>query len=490
MSERLGIQDVKQIAAAALGVAGQVPADGWAAAGRQFRERTLQAAATGFSPDQSGVPLGRFLCWSADALVKRLIPHAVAEAGADSLQLAWVATGGYGRRLMSPGSTVRLVVLHNGREAQAARAASEALADLLHQAGCRTACAARTVSQVVERMRQDPVGAVAMLQTRRVAGSRNLHEELRGALVRRFLPRSWGSFAESALGEVLSRRDPLTSSPYCTEPNLKEGAGCLRDIGTAQKLDDALSALPGLPAENGAALLTDSQRAELSAALDFLLSARNRLHLLHGDPANLLQRRFQGEVAAALGYADDAALMRELFAHTGRVCAVLRGMQEQFCHLHRVAWRRSAQPPRRDLGEGFVEVEGRIYSAVEPAFPPQDGAPRMTRLFLLSQRRHLPVSQQLLQQVRDSLDAAGARFRCDEDAGRALLDLLAGSVGVAERIGWMRDCGLLQACLPELAPLMGGISPREAGEFTLDEHAVEALRVIDSLGHATEPGTL
>ncbi|MFO8007013.1 MAG: ACT domain-containing protein, partial [Candidatus Brocadiia bacterium] len=100
------------------------------------------------------------------------------------------------------------------------------------------------------------------------------------------------------------------------------------------------------------------------------------------------------------------------------------------------------------------------------------------------------VSQQLLQQVRDSLDAAGARFRCDEDAGRALLDLLAGSVGVAQRIGWMRDCGLLQACLPELAPLMGGISPEEAGEFTLDEHAVEALRVIDSLGHATEPGTL
>ncbi|NIM70199.1 MAG: hypothetical protein GTO48_07045, partial [Xanthomonadales bacterium] len=221
---------MKRIAAAVLGAGEQPPADGWAAAGRQFRERILQAAAAGFGPDQSGVPVSRFLCWAADALLKRLIPQAVTEAGSEDVQLAWVATGGYGRRLMSPGSTARLVALHDGREPQAVWAAAEAVAELLRRAGYPAVCAAQTVEQVLERMRQDPVGAVAMLQTRRVAGSRNLYDELPQALLERFLRPSWGSFVQTVLGEVLSRRDPLTSSPYCTEPNLKEGAGCLRDV--------------------------------------------------------------------------------------------------------------------------------------------------------------------------------------------------------------------------------------------------------------------
>jgi [protein-PII] uridylyltransferase len=50
----------------------------------------------------------------------------------------------------------------------------------------------------------------------------------------------------------------------------------------------------------------------------------------------------------------------------------------------------------------------------------------------------------------------------------------------------MRDCGLLQAYVPEFAPLVHAVAPEAASDHTLDEHAIEALRIMDDLGHTRE----
>ncbi len=503
MTEEPRKSDVQHMAAAAFD--GLDPADDGAAAGAvaQFHSALLETADRGFGPERAGRPCSRFLCQGCDALVRRVVALAERPAGAGATtRAAWVATGGYGSGLMSPGSSIRLVMLHQGQEGdEEAQAVARRVAGLLKDADVPAVCAARTVPEVVDRMKQDYVGTVSMLTTRMVLGSGGLYRQFRTAAVSRFLAECWGSFAEEVLREVLDRRDPFTGSPRCTEPNLKEGAGCLRDIGAIEKLNECLGEVPGLgrlldAAGGGGGLLGREEARALREALDFIRRVRNRLHFCQQDGGDLLHRKVQDEVARSLGLEDgpDGAaattLMRRLLGHTGRVARLVEVFNERFMHLHRVAWTGAEQPPRRDLGDGFVEVEGRIYSAVRPAFATEQDVPRMMRLFTLSQRRHLPISQELLDQVTDNLRSVNERSRAEAGAGEAFMDLLAGSVGVAERIAWMRDCGLLQAYLPEMAPLVHRINPDTRSELTLDEHAIQAVRIIDDLGHAKEPREL
>ncbi len=469
--------------------AGDAPA--LAAALGELRRRLLEAAEAGFGRDECGVPCSRFLCAACDDVVAR----AIEGLGADPARpgTAWVATGGYGRGQMCPGSTVRLLLLHEGRDPAPPAALAAEVAEVLRRAGWRAAAVARTVGEAVDLMAEDSVAALSMLQTRLVAGERALYAQFAEAVQQRFLAECWGSFGEEVLTEALSRRDPLTSSPYCTEPNLRDGAGCLRDIGTARMVDAAVAAAPDGPGEG---LLSAEELEAFGEATDFVLRARNRLHFALGDGSDVLQRAAQPLVARHLGFggAEEgraaAELMKALFAHTVPVARLLRALRERFVHVHRVAWRRSAAPGRRELGEGFVEVDGLIYSGSEPAFAPGEDAARLMSLFRLSQRRHLPVSQELLGQVADHLELVDEEFGGDPQVGREFMDLLAGSVGVAERIGWMRDCGLLQSYLPELAALVHAIDPERARDHTLDEHAVEALRVVDELGHTAERSEL
>ncbi len=470
-------------------------------AAAKFREGLLELARREFGPRECGVPCSRLLCRGYDELVRLLTEAEIAPEPPAGARTAWVAAGGYGRRLMSPGSTVRLIHLYDGAEREAAAGSAQAVQETLEQAGIRAACVGHTVPDVLELMNEDYLGAVSLLATRCVCGDEALHRELRRRVEQQFLPACWGALGEEVLAELVARRDPFTGSPYCTEPDLKDSAGCLRDIGALQKLEVSFTALPSLQAhrrepEGGRLLLDSSEWEMLDEALDFILRMRNRLHLLQGDGSDLLLPDLREEVAEALDIeageagGPSAVLMQRLFAHTGGVARLIYTVEERFQHLHRVAWRHAHQPPRRPVGEGLQEVEGRLYSAEEAPFETPEKRRRMMRLFLVSQRRHLPVSHRLLGQVTDALAAVDEEFRRDEEVGREFLDLLAGSVGVADRVAWMRDCGLLQTYLPEFAPLVHRVNPAVGGELTLDEHAVEALRVVDELVRTKEPGEL
>ncbi|MHC4479993.1 MAG: [protein-PII] uridylyltransferase family protein, partial [Planctomycetota bacterium] len=467
---------------------------------RAFRRRALEEAARRFAPPRGGRPCSEFICRACDVIGRKVAD--VCRGSSNVPATAWTATGGYGRGLMSPASTVRLVLLHDGHDPDAVSALARRAASLLSGAGLEAVAVAHSVPEALRSARDDYVTAVSLMESRLVAGEDALHQGFRRALLEQFLPERWGRFVEEALREALAHRDPFTGSPYSTEPNLKDGAGCLRDVGTAQKVGFCLSRVAELEGAGDAfahadvGLLRDEEAERLWEALDFMLRARNRLHFLQQDGSDVLHRRVQPEVASALGFADgpegsaSMTMMRELFRHAGRVVRILRALNERFLHVHRVAWRRGVSPQGRALADGFAEVEGRIYSATRPPFSGGEDGARMMRLFLLSQRRHLPVSQQLLDLVSESLDLVDEGFQAAEEVGKAFLDLLSGSVGVAERIAWMRDCGLLQASLPGFAPLVHLVDGETRRDHTLDEHAVEALRVIDELGHTQERSDL
>jgi len=458
-----------------------------------FYSDALEEARGRFDAGHLGSPCSRFISAAADMVVM-----SIRDAVAGSAPGSWVAVGAYGRGLLSPGSRINLIVLE-ADESESAEARARAVLVMLRAAAPNSEVAWGTPKGILQRLTGDVIAASDLLETRLVAGSEELYDRFRRSFTDDFLVPRWGRFCADLLEESLSQRDPYTSSPYCTEPNLKEGTGCLRDIGMMQKLAAALPEVPALNrflavvSRTDDYLLTCEESEALDEAFEFILSARNALHFLAAGRSDVLERGLQAEAARAMGYAHapeaEAAvteLMRDLFRHTGRVSRILRTFGERLEHLRSVAWQKPKLRPRRDIGDGFAVVEGNIYNALRPPFSKENGAHRMMRAFLLSQRQHIPMSQQLLDQVAEHLNVLDEEKLWARRTAETFLDLLRGSVGVAERLRWMRDCALLQRYIPEFEQLVHVVHYEESFDYTLDEHAIEATGVIDELAHTDQ----
>jgi [protein-PII] uridylyltransferase len=423
----------------------------------------------------------------------------IRELATDELHPCWIATGGYGRGLLSPGSSIRLMLLHDHEDSEEAEEFLNRVEGVMGEALPNLAVGINRPDEVARRMVGDPLQAINLLETRYLYGPRRLYDAFSGMAQNNFIRECWGTFGEEVLKECLEPRDPYTSSPHSIRVNLKEGAGCLRDIGTVQKLADSLLKVPALRGfwdeaggqESG--LLLPAERRELNRAYDFLLAVRNELQFRTGSGCDVLEMRVQKNVARGLGYAEGgesegaaAQLLADLSFCAVQVTRLLRLVSERFEHLHAVAWRRSGNIARRYLENDFVEIEGKVYNASPQGFEGTEGVFRMLDAFLISQRRHRSLSQTLLDQIGKHLELVTDSFRRHKHAAETLLDLLSGSVGVAERLRWMRDCGLLQQYIPELQSVVHRVDYEESTDYTLGEHTIDAIRVIDDLAHSRQ----
>ncbi len=463
-------------------------------------DNVLEEADRLFTGHERGVRCSQFLCQAADDVIAQVAEN----SHPANMPFCWVATGGFGRGLLSPGSSTRIVLLHDCDDpdlaAEVVHDVSEHLSDSLPNARID----GHTVESAIHRMATDTLLASDLLETRLLYGERALYESFREAVTSDFLLSNWGRFGEKALAESLATRDPYTRSPYQTELNLKENPGGLRDTGTLIKLADALLQIPSLETywqDIGGTthgILTAEERKTLNETYKLLIRMRNELQFLRGPNSDVLSMRIQPALAEAMGHnteqksTDEAVadMMHNLFHHTGATNRLLHTVHERFSHIHDVAWRGASRPSKRNLESGFVAVGEKIYNAASPAFDETDGAQRMLKAFLISQRRHIPISHETMQQIQHHTHLIDKAARSDTDAGDIFVDLLGGSVGVGDRLAWMRECGLLQQFLPELKPLVHRVDYSQCYDYTLDEHSIAAVRVIDNLAHTREEDQL
>ena len=455
----------------------------------EFYAAVVEEADGAFRSDERGVPCSRLLCSAVDRVVHS-INHLLETNGHE---VAWVAAGGYGRGYLSPCSHLNLLLLAEEDVEDEQLEALESRTRRVLEAGFPHArLRFSQPSRVPLEVKDDPLAAFDLLETRHLAGNADLHEKFRRRLMEDFFAVRWGSFCQQLMQESLDRADPYTSSPFCTEPNLKEGRGALRDIGMMQKLSPRLSSVPEveglcepLSGQSGA-ILTEEENSRLSNAFDFILRARNQLHFLSGEGHDILDRALQPDVAEELGFEGEKpdraqALMRKLFGHTGRTYGIMQAFRERFEHLRCTAWQKPTSRTRKAVGDKFALVEGKLYNAARPSFAPGEAAHRMMSCFALSQRHHVPISQELLDEINDNLGKVHQDKLWDRETAHSFLQLLSGSAGVARRLRWMRDSGLLQTYIPPFEELIHRVEYGESLEYTLDEHVLNAIEVVDKL---------
>lgn len=252
------------------------------------------------------------------------------DAAEPSAEVALVALGGYGRGMLSPGSDIDLLILHEGTRPDDVSAVAERLLYPMWDVGLRVGHAVRTADECVQVAAERLDASTAMLDGRVVAGSAPAWDGARSAVLAP-VRRDPRAFAERLVTDRQARRERFGSVSSLLEPDLKEGVGGLRDahalgwlrIGIGRPLDEA-------------GILREAERRAVDEAEEFLVRARSALHLETGRGSDRLLVEQQPAIGGAMGYEDEPGLaavdglMRAVFEHARQLEHVSTAVFDRF----------------------------------------------------------------------------------------------------------------------------------------------------------------
>jgi [protein-PII] uridylyltransferase len=350
------------------------------------------------------------------------------------------AIGGYGRCEQLPASDVDLLLAHDGDHRDEVAAFAERFLYPVWDVGFVVGHAVRTPAEAGEAADERLDVATAMFDARALAGDPDVVDAVRTA-VHDVASAASGRFVRELRRGAHERHERFGSAAHLLEPDVKEGAGGLRDVATVGWLERV----------TGRELLRTSERDTVEAAHEFLTRVRSALHLETGRRTDRLVAEHQPALAREMGFSDEPrllavdGLMRALFEHA-----------RQVAYLTQSAFDRAAgEVPaltRGDAPDGPASVVQLMAAAAEEGRPPSPSE------LAAAARADLPEPLGWDDDVR----AAFLRILRCGDAGVTALEAL-------DRLG------LLTRLLPEWVDVRCRPQRDPYHRFTVDVHLLDAL---------------
>src|SRR2546421_1127065 len=270
------------------------------AAGRKQAEQLLLK-------DRQGRRCAERLCFMMDEIIRVLFEFVVmhlypSENPSDSEHMAIVATGGYGRGLLAPGSDIDLLFLLPYKQTAWGESVAEGILYCLWDMGLKVGHATRSVDECIRQAKADMTIRTALLEARYLLGDRKLYDDLVARFDKEIVQGTAAEFVAAKLAEREERLRRAGQSRYLVEPNVKDGKGGLRDLHTlfwiakyvyrVRETDELL--------ERG---VFDAQEYRtFRRCADFLWSVRCNIHFFSGRAEERLSFDMQREIAIRLGY--------------------------------------------------------------------------------------------------------------------------------------------------------------------------------------------
>ena len=190
--------------------------------------------------EQEGLPglaAARALSALQDAVIQVIYDFAVkhvyyAQNPTTAERIAVVATGGYGRGELAPGSDIDLLFVRPFKQTAWGESVIEFILYMLWDLGLKVGHATRSLAECVRLAKQDITIRTALLEARYLWGDPALYDELRKKFWNDVATGNGQDFVEAKLAERDARHARQGESRYLVEPNIKEGKGGLRDLQT------------------------------------------------------------------------------------------------------------------------------------------------------------------------------------------------------------------------------------------------------------------
>lgn len=392
--------------------------------------------------------------------------------------IALVALGSYARAEVCPASDIDLLLLHDGRPQGDLEELVRRVCYPLWDAGLSVGHAVRTPKDAVRSAGERIDSATAVIDRRLVAGDAGLLDEM-AARSARWLAKAGPGLLERLAAADAERHGRAGDQAGLLEPELKDGAGGLRDLQSLRWAAGCLLGEPTLDALVGARYLGAADRHELADAYDVLLGARCALHLARdggkpgrpGGDADRLRLDLQDDVAALLGLDDGDVLLHQ-------VNLAMRAV----AHVHARAWplllndarggrrRRKAAP--KTVADGVLLVDG--FVELDPESRVSRDASLPLRACAVAAREGTHLGRASSMRLRRELEQIG-QLPWDERSREALLELLRSGARALPVLADADHVGLLGALLPEWERVRGRPQRNAFHRFALDLHGFQAV---------------
>jgi [protein-PII] uridylyltransferase len=421
-----------------------------------------------------------------DRLVRRLFEIAeeiyFSSGGEDQAGLCVVAVGGYARREMNIHSDLDLLFLYRDKLSEHVAAVAERVQLWLWDAQLAVGAATRTIAETIKLARKDSTVRTGVLAPRFLIGSGVLYHEFQDKL-RDQLFNEPARFIEEQRAAVEERHARFGDSLYLLQPNVKDGAGALRDYHLAYWVMQVSQ-----PRARGRedflhlGLLTEAELSEYDAALDFLWRLRNELHLLTGRKNDQLSFDVQERIALTFGYGGDGPeLPVERFMsdyyRNARVIQNYSSLVVEQCQ------QRVSRPRRRKVREverGFRIAEGQLE--IPHARQLREDPVQLLEAFAVAQTHDVRLTRKARRLIREHLSLVDEDFRRSARAREVFEQILCGENRVARTLTTMNEVGLLGTFIPEWEHVVCRWQHVMYHTYTVDVHSIFLVKELRRLG--------
>ncbi|MDI6784408.1 MAG: nucleotidyltransferase domain-containing protein, partial [bacterium] len=426
---------------------------------------------------------------------------------------AVLAAGGYGRGEMNPGSDIDLLFLYELPKSkirdsfepqpknisqphpiipEVAQKTARGILYYLWDIGFQLGHSLKSIVQCLSDATTDMIAKTAFMESRFLAGNIDLFANLKRQLLRQlFSPKKLEEYILAKLAALAKRHQEYGNSVYHQEPNVKEGCGGLRDLQTALWVAQARFGIQTIPELQHQGILSESERAEIETAVDYLWRVRNHLHYLTGKKRDSLTFDLQEQVALAMGYSDDLTgsaveqFMRNYYLYARDIAEFTEIVIHRCFPPSRLKTAKRTRTKPQILEPG-ISLHGGEINLTDPNLV-VDNPLLVLRIFYHAQRK---VSPCLLQAgvsigtktlIRQRLSTISDQVFLSKDGIKLFLQMIhrKGNLGYALRT--MHELGVLERLIPEFGALTCLVRQDIHHQYTVDEHSIRAVEYLQEL---------
>jgi [protein-PII] uridylyltransferase len=464
-------------------------------AGREgIREELLQAQDGFACVTQLSHLMDKLIVTIFTCVTQALYPQSNAST---SERLVIVATGGYGRGKMAPGSDVDLLFLLPYKQNAWTESVVEAMLYTLWDLKLKVGYATRTIQECLSEAREDMTIRTSLLETRFLVGDAELYHDLVHRFDHELVRLTAPEFIEAKLTEREHRVTKAGAYRYLVEPNVKDGKGGLRDLNTLFWITRYVTRAHTPADFIRAGVFTPREMALFERCESFLWRVRSHMHFIAGKAQERLSFDLQRPVAEAMGFKAKKGLsaverfMKRYFLVTkdvgdltAIVCAELEARHAKPKPVFERVWGRLR---KRRLKTGhadfFIDASGRLTIIDDNAFV-RDPV-NLIRLFWLADKINAAIQPDATRLATRSLKLMSKEVRRDPIANHLFLEILQSQNAAETTLRRMNEAGVLGRFVPDFGKVVAMMQFNMYHHYTVDEHLLRSIGILAEIetGH-------
>lgn len=450
---------------------------------------------------------GREVARGRAHLIETLLTHIFRRAdeqyrqdrGAETVPVALLAIGGFGRGELSPYSDIDIMILHDGGARGSThpyvKTVVENILYVLWDVGLKVGHSTRSISDAVVQANQDMQSKTSLIESRLLLGPKDLYRDFQEAVFKHCVRGHGDEYIAARMKDQEERHEKFGDTVFLQEPNVKNGCGGLRDFQNLIWMAYFKYGALTLPELRKQGFLETAEQRDLEEAYEFILRVRNSLHYLTQRACDVIALGIQPKIADDLGYRHHdllrrtEAFMRDYYRHARNVFLLTNALAERMAlrpsKLARLTALLPGRAKKEESHDGFLFRDGHIHAAAPDIF--KTDPLRLLRVFRHMQQRQADLSPELRNMIRRNLRYVDRAFQYSPAARDSFLAILQHKGQVARILRRMHETEVLGKYLPEFGKLTCLVQHEFFHRYTADEHTLQVIEHLDRVIDATRP---